>query len=72
MIMDKFKDKFRYMDYTLHEGREGEFKGKGSNISWCAEHMQQKFKKIGVSTENLFLTIIDADSWGPDVYFDEV
>jgi hypothetical protein len=23
-------------------------------------------------TDNLFLTIIDVDSWAPDVYFDEV
>lgn len=25
-----------------------------------------------LSTENLFLTIIDVDSWAPNVYFDEV
>jgi hypothetical protein len=58
------------MDYTLHEVREFEQKGKASNVSWCAEHMEEKFTKMMLPIENLFLTIMDVDSWAPNVYFD--
>lgn len=34
--------------------------------------MEEKFNRMMLPTENLFLTIIDVDSWAPDVYFDEV
>jgi len=27
------------MDYTLHEVKMYEQKGKASNVSWCAEHL---------------------------------
>ena len=35
----RFKDKFRVVEYTRHEVREHEQKGKASNVSWCAEHL---------------------------------
>jgi hypothetical protein len=60
------------MDFTLHEVRQYEQKGKASNVSWCAEHLEEKFRQMMIPMENLFLTIMDVDSWAPDVYFDEV
>ena len=35
----RFKDKFKVVEYTRHEVREHEQKGKASNVSWCAEHL---------------------------------
>jgi hypothetical protein len=52
--------------------RKNEYKGKGSNVGWCAEQMETKFKELNLPTDNLFLTIMDVDSWMPDVYMDEV
>ena len=38
-LIELFKDKFRAIDFTQHEVREFEQKGKASNVSWCAEHL---------------------------------
>lgn len=35
-IINRFKSKFRHMDFTLHEIKMYEQKGKASNVSWCA------------------------------------
>jgi hypothetical protein len=43
-IIGEFKSKFRQIDYTCHELRKNEYKGKGSNVNWCAEQMAFKFK----------------------------
>lgn len=44
-LLSMFRHKFRLMEYTLHEVRENEQKGKASNVSWCAEHLEPIFQK---------------------------
>jgi hypothetical protein len=72
-LIKKYNGKFRLMGYTLHQLREFEQKGKASNVSWCAEHLEERFfKPYGININNVFLTIIDADSWVPAIYIKEV
>ena len=53
------------MGYSLHSVREGEAKGKASNVSWCVEHMLQSLEPLSFSEDKILLTILDADSWAP-------
>lgn len=32
--------------------------------------MDEKFKNIMINSEDVIVTIMDADSWAPDAYFD--
>jgi len=50
--------------------RQFEQKGKSSNVSWCGENLEPFFQKNMIDPDNVFLTIIDADSWAPNIYFD--
>lgn len=50
--------------------RDHEQKGKASNVSWCAENMHLYFDKYMIDPDSVMLTIMDADSWAPDVYVD--
>jgi hypothetical protein len=70
ILKTAFNGKFRAIEYTRHEIRENEQKGKASNVSWCAEHLEPFFEKYMINPSTVMLTIIDADSWAPDVYFD--
>jgi len=38
-LINKYRNNFRLIGYTLHHIREFEQKGKASNVSWCAEHI---------------------------------
>lgn len=38
-LIERFRGKFRVMDFTRHEIRQYEQKGKASNVSWCVEHL---------------------------------
>lgn len=69
-LVEKFKNKFRFINYSIHHIREFEQKGKASNVSWCVEHLGPALKENNIPEENLFLTIIDADSWVPPIYMD--
>jgi hypothetical protein len=61
------------MGYTVHQLREYEQRGKASNVSWCAEHLEELyFNKHNIDINKILLTIIDADSWVPEVYIREV
>lgn len=61
------------MSYSHHKIREFEQKGKASNVSWCAENLEEhEFKKHNIDPNDVFLTIIDADSWVPEIYIAEV
>jgi hypothetical protein len=72
-LINKYKGQFKMMGYTLHHLREYEQKGKASNVSWCAENLEECFfRPCGINLDSVFLTIIDADSWVPAIYFKEV
>lgn len=72
-LIAKYGKYFRLMSYSHHQMREFEQKGKASNVSWCAEHLEeQEFKKHGINANDVFLTIIDADSWVPEIYMLEM
>lgn len=60
------------MDYTRHEIRLHEQKGKASNVSWCGEHLEETFAKYSIDPNNVLITIIDADSWVPPLYIAKV
>lgn len=49
-LISEFKERFRHMDFTSHEVQPLEYKGKGSNVSWCAELLEDKFKEMNLST----------------------
>jgi hypothetical protein len=34
--------------------------------------MGEKLQRLMIPEDSVFITIIDADSWAPDVYYDEV
>lgn len=71
-IIDRFRSCFRMMEYTCHELREHEHRGKASNVSWCVEHLEPYLQKGGIPLDRLFVTVIDADSWVPPLYIDKV
>jgi hypothetical protein len=72
-LIAKYGKYFKVMSFSHHKIREFEQKGKASNVSWCAEHLEeQEFKKHGINPNDVFLTIIDADSWVPEIYMVEV
>lgn len=50
-----------------------EQKGKAANVSWCAEHLETDFFVPNqIDPNQVMLTIIDADSWVPQQYINEV
>lgn len=69
-LIKRYKNTFRAIDFTRHEIREFEQKGKASNVSWCAENLEPIFEKYQINPDSVFLTILDADSWAPNVYFE--
>jgi cellulose synthase/poly-beta-1,6-N-acetylglucosamine synthase-like glycosyltransferase len=72
-LIAKYSKYFKVMSFSHHTIREFEQKGKASNVSWCAEHLEEhEFKKHGINPNDVFLTIIDADSWVPEIYISEV
>lgn len=73
LLINKYGKYFRLMSYSHHHVREHEQKGKASNVSWCVENLEeQEFKKHGINPDDVYLTIMDADSWAPEVYIAEV
>jgi len=71
-LIARFQNKFRNIDFTRHKVRELEQKGKASNVSWCVEHMEEKFNCLMINPEDVLVTVIDADSWAPNAYFNEL
>jgi hypothetical protein len=69
-LIQAFKEHFRIIEYTVHQIRPNEQKGKASNVSWCAEHLDLIFEKHMINPSSVMLTILDADSWAPNIYFD--
>jgi hypothetical protein len=39
-ICKMYEKKFKAIIFTIHQLREYELKGKPSNVSWCAEHLE--------------------------------
>jgi hypothetical protein len=72
-LIAKYGKYFRLMSYSHHSIREFEQKGKASNVSWCGENLEeQEFKKHGINPNDVYITVIDADSWVPEIYIHEV
>ena len=63
---NKFRDRFRYVGYTVHKLRPHEQKWKASNATWCVEHLPSVlFEPNGIQADNVIVTVPDADSWVP-------
>lgn len=43
-LIRRFEGKFKLMGFTVHKVRQYEQKGKASNVSWCAEHLEPIFR----------------------------
>lgn len=72
-LIQEFGHLFKQMGFTQHKLRPFEAKGKGSNVSWCVEHLEATFwKKSGINPDNVFITNMDADSWIHEAYFTEI
>ena len=72
VLINRFKNKFRGITFTRHELRAHEAKGKASNVSWCAEHMPPTFEKLMIPKEDVMIAVLDADSWAPSLFFEEI
>lgn len=71
LIVEKYANIFRHVDYTIHKLLPGESKGKASNVSWCVEQFESKIPKE-IDLSKLLITIIDSDSIAPVEYIDHV
>ena len=72
-LIKKFEERFRLMGYTRHHIRQYEQKGKASNVSWCVEHIEDGYLLPNkIDPEQVQLTIIDADSWVPAIWTEEI
>ena len=60
------------MSYTVHELQPGEAKSKCSNINWCTQFMVPTLLENGIDMNEVFVTILDADSMVPALYTDQV
>lgn len=68
-IEKKFKSKFRDLRWYLHELKEGEVIGKGSNISCAGHAFWDEYKDKGIAPENIMVTTLDADHVVHPEYF---
>ena len=68
----EFKTYFRIISYTSHKLFPGEAKSKCSNINWSVQHMVPTLLEKGVDMDEVFVTILDADSLIPALYSDQV
>lgn len=67
-LVQEYSKYFRVMSYTQHELVEGEAKSKSSNINWCTHHMVPMLVENGIKMDQVFITIMDADSLIPEQY----
>lgn len=52
--------------------RENEQKGKAANVSWSIEHLEPILTQNMINPDTVFITVMDADSWAPNLYIDLV
>ena len=41
-------------------------------MNWCVERVMESFEKLMVHEDNVMVTVMDADSWVPEVYVDRL
>ena len=70
--MGEYRSKFKLIQYTKHVIKDGESKGKASNVSWCVEHMKEEFIALSIDPKTVLITVMDSDSWAPELYFSEI
>ncbi|MCC7369384.1 MAG: glycosyltransferase [Chloroflexi bacterium] len=62
-LVEQFEGAFRHLWVTYHPDREGEIRGKSSNLAYAARWAKQALvDEGGVDIENVIVTICDADS----------
>jgi hypothetical protein len=73
-LVQQFGSKFRDMLVTVHpSGIPGECRGKGSNVAWAVKTASTEWvDERGMDSDRIILTISDADSGIPELYFSEV
>lgn len=71
-LIEKHKASFKSMHFTLHVQRPIEHKGKSPNVCWCIEHMEPVFQQLMISPDRVMLSIVDADTFMPEMYLKKV
>ena len=62
-LVEQFEGVFRHVWVTYHPDREGEIRGKSSNLAYAARWAKQALvDEGGVDIDNVIVTICDADS----------
>lgn len=65
-LVDQYREDFYDIRFTVHpSGRDGEIRGKSSNVAWAAQQMA----KIGNIHSNQIMTVMDADTCFAQDYF---
>lgn len=59
--LEKYKGKIGGVFTTIHELQPGEVKGPGTNRNWMIKNASDEFEKLGISSEKVFVTTLDAD-----------
>lgn len=56
----------------MHVHQPPEQKSKASNCNWVMHHATEIFEKAGAHKSDVCMTVIDADSLVPELYFLEL
>jgi hypothetical protein len=68
-IKQRFGASFKDLRWYLHELKEGEVVGKGSNISNAGHAFWDEYKNKGISPDKIMVTTLDADHTVHSEYF---
>ena len=69
VVNKKYQNRFMALKYYMHKEKEGEIRGKGSNITYAGKHFWKEFKKSEIDPENVLVTTLDADHIVHKEYF---
>jgi len=69
ILRKRYSHLFKDFRFYLHEMKEGEVVGKGSNISCAGHAFWKEYKKKGIAPDDLMVTTLDADHFVHPEYF---
>ncbi|BDA40466.1 hypothetical protein COCOBI_01-1190 [Coccomyxa sp. Obi] len=71
-LAEEYKGGFQHIMWTSHRQQPGEMRGKASNVDWAARGALLEFRLMGLDTERILVTNMDADAQVPALYVEEV
>ena len=69
ILHKRYSHRFKDFRFYLHQMKEGEVVGKGSNISCAGHAFWKEYKKKGIAPDDLMVTTLDADHIVHPEYF---